>query len=94
MTFTAKDCSPNLRLKWNLIVLAAVVANDLEALGCVIALPRFFGPTLCAPLRRHHVSLVKDLLFFFGEKEGLFTLNASSLDVRHIRFSLYCKHRG
>jgi hypothetical protein len=74
---------PNFRLKRNLIVLAAMIANDLESLRLIFTLPRFLRPALRTPLRRHHVALVKDLLLLFGEKKGLFTLNARCFDVRH-----------
>ncbi len=83
MAITTQNRSTDFRLKRNVIVLAAVVANDLEALWRLVTLACFLGPALRAPLRRHHVSLVKDLLLLFGEKEGLFTLNARSFDVRH-----------
>jgi len=87
MAFATEHRSADLRLKRHLIVLTAVVANDLEAFARIITLSGFFRTTLCTPLRRHHVPLVKDLLFLFGEKERLFTLNASGLDVRHGVFS-------
>ena len=83
VTFATQHRPTDLRLKRNLIVLAAVVANDLESLSSVITVSGFFRTTFCAPLRRHHVPLVKDLLLLFGEKKRLFTLNACSLDVRH-----------
>lgn len=84
MTLAAEHCSTDLRLEWNLIVLPAVVADDLVAFGCIDTIGRFLRTTLCATLRGHHVALVKDLLLFLGEKEGLFTLHARSFDVRHI----------
>jgi hypothetical protein len=66
-----------------MVVLAAVVANDLESFWSAIPFTSFFRPALRAALRRHHVSLVKDFLLLFGEKEGLFALNARCFDVRH-----------
>ncbi|MEO8574004.1 MAG: hypothetical protein ABI481_08535, partial [Pyrinomonadaceae bacterium] len=71
------------------IVLPAMVANDLEAFWRAVAFTRFFGSALRAALRGHHVSLVKDVLFLFGEKEGFFTLNARGFDVRHIQSPCY-----
>src|SRR5215207_6782873 len=83
MTFATQHGTADLWLKWNLIVLAAVVANDLEAFWCAVAFACFLGSALRTTLRRHHVSLVKDLLLLFGEKEGVFTLNARCFEVRH-----------
>ena len=83
MTFPAQHRAADLGLKWNLIVFAAMIANYLEASWSSVTLTGFFRPALRASLRGHHVSLVKDLLFLFGEKEGLFTLNARGIDVRH-----------
>jgi len=73
----------DLRLKRDVIVLAAMVADYLKTFRRTVTLSGFFRPALRASLRRHHVPLIKDLLFLFGEKEGLFTLNARSFDVRH-----------
>lgn len=91
MTFATQDGPTDLWLEWNLVVLSAVVANDLEALGCVFALASSLRATLRATLRRHHVALIEDLLLLFGEKEGFFTLNARGLDVRH-SLSPYCEY--
>ena len=87
MAFATKYGPANLRLERYLVVLAAMIANDLEALRSFFTFCGLFRTALCTALWRHHVPLVKDLLFFFGEKEGLFTLNARGLDVRHILFS-------
>jgi hypothetical protein len=83
MTFATKYGSANFRLKRYLVVLAAVVANDLEAFSSIVTFSDLFRTTFSTPLRRHHVPLVEDFLLLFGEKERLFTLNASGLDVRH-----------
>jgi len=91
MALATKHRSPDLWLKWNLIVLTAIVADDLETLRCIVTLTGLLRPAFCAPLRRHHVALVKDLLLLFGEKEGLFTLNARGLYVRHMVVSLYLR---
>jgi hypothetical protein len=87
MTFTTENRPTDLWLKRNLVVLSAVVANDLKALSCIITVNGFFRTAFCTALRRHHVPLVKDFLFLLGEKKRLFTLNASGLDVRHGVFS-------
>lgn len=84
VALAAQDCASDLRLKRNLIVLTAMVADDLEAARGGVSFARFFRTALGTTLRRHHVALVKDLLFLFGKKECLFTLNARIFDVRHI----------
>jgi hypothetical protein len=88
MTFAAKDGPSNLRLKGDLVMLPAVVTDDLESFRNVVALSNFSRAALCAALRGHHVALVKDLLFLFSEKEGLFALHARCFDVRH-KFAPY-----
>ena len=88
VAFATEYGSPDLRLEWYLVVLPAVVANDLESFWSLATFGRFSRATLGAALGGHHVALVKDLLFFFGEKEGLFALNARGFDVRH-NFSPY-----
>src|SRR5687767_271634 len=84
VAFAAKDGSPDLWLEGHLIVFSAVITNDIETLGSVVARRGLFRPALGASLWGHHVALVKDLLFFFGEKKGGFTLHARDLDVRHM----------
>ena len=82
-TVLTQDRPARFWLERNLVVLAAVVANDLESLSSIVTFSGFFRTTFCTPLWRHHVPLVKDLLLLFGEKKRLFTLNAGGLDVRH-----------
>lgn len=84
MTVAAENRSSHFGLKRNLIVLAAIVADDLEAFRSVFAFRRLLGAAFRTTLRRHHVALVKDLLLFLGEQESFFTLNARGLDVRHM----------
>jgi len=88
VAFATEYGSPDLRLEWYLVVLPAMVANDLESFWSLATFGRFSRTALGAALRGHHIALVKDLLFFFGEKEGLFALNARGFDVRH-NFSPY-----
>lgn len=83
MTFATEHGSADLWLKRYLVVLPAVIANDLEPFSSIITFGGLFRAAFCAALRRHHVPLVEDLLLFFGEKKRLFTLNARGLDVRH-----------
>ena len=87
MALTAQNCTPDLWLEGYVIVFTAIVANDLEAFRGTVAFGSFLRATFCATLWRHHVALVKDLLFLLGEKEGVFTLNARCFDVRHTRSS-------
>jgi hypothetical protein len=93
VAIATQDGSPDFRLKRNLIVLSAIVANDLVTLWRVFTLGCLLRPALRTPLGRHHVALVKDLLFFFREKKSLFTLNARSFDVRHT-FSPGYEYKG
>jgi len=88
MAFAAEDRAADLWLEWYLIVLTAMVANDLEFFGSVIALGSLFGAALCAALRSHQIPLIKNFLFLFGEKESLFALNANGFDIRHSSTSL------
>ena len=84
MAFFAKHRASNLWVKWHLIVLSAIVANYIKPLWRVVARHgRLFSTALCAALRRHHVALVKHILFLFSEKEDLFTLNTRNFYVRH-----------
>ena len=83
MTFATEHGSTDLRLKGHLIVLTAVVANDLEPFSSIVTFSGLFRTAFCTSLRRHHVPLVKDFLLLFGEKKRLFTLDTRSLDVRH-----------
>lgn len=87
VAFTAEDGAADLGLKRYLVVLAAMVANDLEPFRSAFADRGLFGTALRAPLRRHHITLIEGLLLFFGEKKGLFALNTRSFHVRHHSFS-------
>ena len=62
---------------------SAVVANDLEASGSVLAGSSFFCSTLRAPLRCHQIPLVKDLLLFFCKKKCLLALHAYGFNIGH-----------
>ena len=94
MTFATQNRPSNFRLKRHLIVLAAVVTDDLKTLPSVVACGRLFGTAFRAALGSHHIALVKDLLFFFRKKKGFFTLNARGFDVRHINFSSNLSVKG
>jgi len=84
MAFFAEDSAADFRLERHLIVLSAIVADDLKARWCFFTCSRFFCTTFCAPLRRHHITLVKGFLFLFCEQKGLFTLNTRNLNVGHL----------
>lgn len=86
MAFAAEHGAADFRLERHLVVLAAVVANDFKTFGRIIAERRFFAAAFRAPLRRHHVSLIKGLLLFFSKNKGVSALNTRSFNVRHIGF--------
>jgi hypothetical protein len=88
MTLAAKNGTAKLWLERNLIVLATVIADDIETLWSVVAKRGFFRTALGTPLRRHHVALVKNLLFLFGEKKNILALNTRNLNIRHCIISL------
>ena len=83
VTFAAKDRPTDLGLKWYLIVFPAMVTNDLELCRSILADSGLFRTAFCAPLRRHHVALVKYLLLFLGKQKRFFALNANGLNIRH-----------
>ena len=83
MTLAAEDSSADLRLKRNLVMLTAIITDDLKSLLRLIAFRRLPRPAFRTSLGRHHVALVEDLLFFFSEEKRLLTLNADRFDVRH-----------
>jgi len=88
VAFTAQYRAADLRLERDAVVLAAVVANYLESLRCIVAQCGFFRPAFIAPLGSRHVPLVKHFLILFAEVKGLFALNASRFNVRHLRILL------
>ena len=83
MALTAKDGAADLRLERHLVVLAAVIADNLVPLWGILARCGLLRTAARAALRRHHVPLIKDLLFLFGEKKGLFTLDANCFYIGH-----------
>jgi hypothetical protein len=83
MTFTAEYRSPDLGMKRDVIMLPAVIANDVESLRRIISRCGFFSTAFRTTLRRHHITLVKHLLFLFSEQEDLFTLHTRDLYIRH-----------
>jgi hypothetical protein len=92
VAFATEDGAADLRLERHLVVLAAVVADDLVSLRRVLALPGPFRSAFRATLRGGHVALVKHFLFLLREEELLFALNARCFDIRHCSFSFSCNY--
>jgi hypothetical protein len=70
-------------MEWDLVVLSAIVANDIEAFRSVIAHDGFLRAALRAALGRHHIALVKHLLLLFGKQKDLLTLHTRNFYIRH-----------
>jgi hypothetical protein len=83
VTIATEHRSADLWLERYLVVLTAMVANDLEPLLGLIAFGRFLCPAFRTPLGCHQISLIEDLLFFFGEYKILLTLHADSFNIGH-----------
>ena len=83
MTFAAKDRTADLGMERNLVVLAAIVADDVKPFSIIICRSSFLASTFCATLGSHHVALVEHLLLLFGKHEDLFTLHTRNFYVRH-----------
>ena len=76
-------------MKRDMVVLSAIVTNDLKAFWCISYDHRgLFSSTFRASLRRHHIALIESLLLFFREYENLSTLHTRDLNIRH-RLSSY-----
>ena len=89
-TFSAQNRTPDFWLKRHGVVLAAVIANYLKTIRRVCAARRFFRAAFQTSLRRRHISLVKNPLFFFGKKKSFTALHASHFNIGH-RFFLLSK---
>lgn len=83
MTVAAQHRPPHFRMKRNLIVLSAIVANDIVAFRRILAYGSFFGAALWAALGRHHIALVEHLLLLFGKQKDLLTLHTRNFYIRH-----------
>ena len=95
MTLATENGTPYLWLERNTVVLAAVVADNLEFLWRIVALSSFLCAALRTPLRSSHVLLVKRFLLFLSEKKNFLTLNARCFYVRHRVISLgYSTKKG
>jgi hypothetical protein len=83
MTLTAENGAADLWMEGYLVVLAAIVADNVETFRCFVPGRRLLGTALCASLRRHHVALVESFLFFFGEQKYFLALDTRDLNIRH-----------
>ena len=83
VAFAAENGAAGLRLKRDRVVLTAIVANDLKPSADIRPLGGLFRAAFWAPLRLHHVPLIKNVLIFFRENEYLSALNARDLNIRH-----------
>jgi hypothetical protein len=82
-TLLAEYGAANFWLERNLIVSAAIIANNLIPGRSIFALRSFFGAALSTSLRRHHVPLIKCFLIFFAKDKYLAALNTRDFNVRH-----------
>ena len=87
MAFLAEYRASYFGLKRNLIVFTAIVANDLKSCRGALSNGGFLRAAFRAPLRRHHIALIKHLLVFFGKQEDVPALNTRDFYVWHISLS-------
>lgn len=83
VTIFAEHRAPDFRLKRNGVMPSAIIANHFVPFRCIFALGRFFRTALRTPLRRHHVSLIKDFLIFFAKYKYVLALDTRNFYVRH-----------
>jgi len=89
VAFAAEYGAANLWMKGHVVMLAAIVADDVKALWRIVTYDRrLFSSAFCTALRRHHIALVKHLLLFFSEQKDLLTLHTRDFDIRHRCFLL------
>jgi len=72
-------------------VFAAMVADDFKFGRGIFARYRFLRTAFRTPLRRHHITLVKNFLFFLREKKSFLTLDTWDLNIRHFIYLLFQK---
>ena len=70
-------------MKRHVIVLSAIVADNIKSLMGIVGDSRFLGAAFGAALRRHHITLVKHILFLFSEQKDLLALHTRDLNIRH-----------
>ncbi len=84
MTILTQYRAADLGLKGHRVVLAAIIANDLKPCRTVFAQCRLLRTAFWAPLRRHHIALVKLLLLFLGKEKDLAALNTRYFGIGHV----------
>jgi hypothetical protein len=89
---TAQNRTPLLWFEWDVIRLAALVANNLKAFAIVAAAASRFRTAKVGPagvaarftsLRVTQAPFAIIILFTFSKWEGLSTLGASDVHIRH-----------
>ena len=85
----AQHSAADLGVEWDLIVPAAVIANDLVTARSVFPLRRFFRTAFRTTLRRHHIALIKKILILFAKNEDLAALNTRDFNIRHYATSFF-----
>ena len=90
---TTQNWTPRLWFEWNTVGLAALIANNLKAFAIVAAATAWLfrtakvGPAGVAArftsLRVTQAPFAIIILFSFGKWEGLPTLGASDVQIRH-----------
>lgn len=83
MAIFTEDGAPNLWLKRDGVMPSAIIANHFVPFWRIFAKRRLLRPALRTPLRRHHVSLIKDLLIFFAKYKYVLALDTRNFYVRH-----------
>ena len=83
MTVLTEYGTADLRLERNRVMLAAVVAYDLKPCSRIGCDSGFLRTAFCTPLRRHHISLVKKVLFFLCKEKDLAALYTRYFDIGH-----------
>jgi len=61
-----------------------MIADNFISSWSISAGRNFFRTTPQAPLRRHHIALIENLLLFFREQKDLFTLHTWNFYIGHI----------
>jgi hypothetical protein len=87
VAFAAQNGATDFGLKRDVIVFAAIVADDFKSARRVFARRRFFRAAFRASLRRRHISLVENFLLFLGKEKDFLALNTRNFNIRHRFFS-------
>ena len=89
MTIFAQNRATGFRLKRNVVVFTAVVADDFKSLRCICSACGILWATLRTSLRRRHIVLVKIFLFLLGKNKVFAALHARNFYVGHRLFLLF-----